>query len=208
MASINYFGQFSHSNPPLSESSSEVKRTDIKSCGSRGKSNAPGAGSDTAPHGGNHGVSRVAYQATTPAQDALSGKSHPECEHIRDNYTHGESSAVTTLTAECPHCEDGTVWRSRHGGNDPDVWAVRCEECDGTGEVVVSCECCREAASERFDGLMLCAAHAAEARAEAMDAQLAKIEALTDWCREHVRPPPADLLYDAVGALESLRRAA
>jgi hypothetical protein len=115
---------------------------------------------------------------------------------------------MATLTIDCPHCEDGVGFKSRHGGNDPDVWAVRCEECDGTGEVVVSCECCREAASERFDGLMLCAAHAAEQRAEAADAQLDKIEVLLDWCREHVRPPPADLLYDAVGALQSLRSAA
>lgn len=35
----------------------------------------------------------------------------------------------------CPHCEDGTRWVSRHGGNDPDVWPVPCEECDGAGNV-------------------------------------------------------------------------
>jgi len=38
-----------------------------------------------------------------------------------------------TGSLPCPHCEDGTQWRSRYGGNDPDVWAVTCEECSGTG---------------------------------------------------------------------------
>ena len=38
---------------------------------------------------------------------------------------------------ECPHCEDGTIWKSKHGGNDPDVWAVKCEACDGTGVITV-----------------------------------------------------------------------
>jgi hypothetical protein len=59
-----------------------------------------------------------------------------------------------------------------------------------------------------FDGAPWCAAHAAEQRADAIDAKLDTIEVLLDWCREHVRPPPADLLYDAVGALQSLRSAA
>jgi hypothetical protein len=39
--------------------------------------------------------------------------------------------------------------------------------CDGTGRVIAGCECCREDATERFDGLMLCAAHAAEQKADA-----------------------------------------
>lgn len=30
----------------------------------------------------------------------------------------------------CPTCEgEGKVWRSRWGGNDPDVWAEPCPEC-------------------------------------------------------------------------------
>ena len=41
-----------------------------------------------------------------------------------------------------------------------------------------------------------------------VDAHLARIEVLLDWCRTPVRPPSADLLYDAVGALQSLRAAA
>ncbi len=36
-------------------------------------------------------------------------------------------------TIECPDCEEGKVWASRWGGNDPDVWAVPCKRCDGTG---------------------------------------------------------------------------
>ena len=33
------------------------------------------------------------------------------------------------------------------------------------------------------------------------------IETLTDWLREHVRPPPADLLYRAAHAVDRLRDA-
>jgi excinuclease UvrABC ATPase subunit len=40
-------------------------------------------------------------------------------------------------TQECPLCEDGKVWASKYGGNDPDVWAVKCEACDGTGVVEI-----------------------------------------------------------------------
>ncbi len=38
---------------------------------------------------------------------------------------------------------------------------------------------------------------------------LDRIEALTDWCREHAKhPPPTDLLYDAVGAIANMRHLA
>ena len=36
-------------------------------------------------------------------------------------------------------------------------------------------------------------------------AELARVEALTAWLREHVRPPPADLLYRAAAAVSRLR---
>jgi len=39
------------------------------------------------------------------------------------------------IDVECRHCEEGKIWRSRYGGNDPDVWAERCPYCDGTGAV-------------------------------------------------------------------------
>lgn len=45
-----------------------------------------------------------------------------------------------TKTIECPHCEEGTVWKSRYGGLDPNVWATRCEECDGTGKIEIEDE--------------------------------------------------------------------
>lgn len=35
---------------------------------------------------------------------------------------------------ECPMCNgEGKIWKSRYGGNDPDVWSVECQHCDGTG---------------------------------------------------------------------------
>ena len=42
----------------------------------------------------------------------------------------------------CDACEDGTVWVSRHGGNDPDVYATACFFCRGLGKVKVYCESC------------------------------------------------------------------
>lgn len=72
------------------------------------------------------------------------------------------SSGETASIATCPDCEDGTRWVSRHGGNDPDVRALRCETCDGTGEIEVRCECCGELAAGVFDGARYCAGHAVE----------------------------------------------
>jgi hypothetical protein len=46
----------------------------------------------------------------------------------------------------CEACEDGTVWVSHHGGNDPNVWAVGCMECYGRGTVTATCEACDEPA--------------------------------------------------------------
>ena len=40
----------------------------------------------------------------------------------------------------CEECEDGLVYKSRYGGNDPDTWTVKCDECDGTGWVWVDQE--------------------------------------------------------------------
>lgn len=59
------------------------------------------------------------------------------------------------LTVACPHCEQGTRWTSRYGGNDPDVWRVGpCETCDGTGYREICCELCGEyGATEMFQSL-------------------------------------------------------
>jgi DnaJ-class molecular chaperone len=42
----------------------------------------------------------------------------------------------------CEACEDGTVWASHHGGNDPNVWAEECTDCGGRGTVKVYCYGC------------------------------------------------------------------
>lgn len=34
----------------------------------------------------------------------------------------------------CARCQgEGTVWTSRYGGNDPDVWSKTCPACEGSG---------------------------------------------------------------------------
>lgn len=102
-----------------------------------------------------------AYQAMQPAQERISKNTRLGCNNA-------------TLTRICNDCEDGTRWRSRYGGNDPNVWPTRCDACDGAGEVVRYCEgwlCHRPAtmlvafpdgASEPY-----CDACAVEMRAEA-----------------------------------------
>lgn len=78
------------------------------------------------------------------------------------------------LTRSCPECEGGVIWRSRYGGNDPDVWPVRCRECDGTGERSVGCEGwrCHSDAAEHVAGVPYCRVCAEQLRAElAADAE-------------------------------------
>ena len=80
-------------------------------------------------------------------------------------------SAPKPLTEPYSECEDGTIWRSKHGGNDPDVWAVKCGVCDGFGELALVCDQCSTFrrpvfATEMVDGLPYCAACAVIARDE------------------------------------------
>ena len=72
---------------------------------------------------------------------------------------------------QCPDCEDGTRWVSRHGGNDPDVWAVECESCNGSGNrrcESVGCgngwrsQCPDDAVGIGPDNEAFCADHLAE----------------------------------------------
>jgi len=35
-----------------------------------------------------------------------------------------------------------------------------------------------------------------------------RVERLTSWCRRHIEPPPAAILYDATAAIERLKREA
>ena len=74
------------------------------------------------------------------------------------------------LTVDCPHCDAGTVWRNKFGGNDPDVWATRCEYCDGTGIKQLWCEGwkCHAEAVEMFDDAPYCEACVAEQKADAL----------------------------------------
>lgn len=45
-------------------------------------------------------------------------------------------SITTDLPLPCARCGgEGREWRSRHGGNDPDVWdAGACQQCAGSGD--------------------------------------------------------------------------
>jgi hypothetical protein len=78
---------------------------------------------------------------------------------------------MSGLTKECPHCEEGIIWRSRYGGNDPDTRPVGCEQCDGEGNMPIYCEGWHKdgdhEAVEIVDGMPACAVHAAEWKAEA-----------------------------------------
>ena len=68
-----------------------------------------------------------------------------------------------TLMDKCRECGGGGL---RGDGHPNDPWAKtwECRECEGTGEVVASCECCQRDAVEAFDGLMLCSVCAEEQR--------------------------------------------
>ena len=49
----------------------------------------------------------------------------------------GATTEMPTATIACPTCGgEGRIYKSRWGGNDPDVEDVgQCEECDGDGTV-------------------------------------------------------------------------
>lgn len=75
------------------------------------------------------------------------------------------------LTRACQFCEDGTIWRSRYGGNDPDVWPERCTECDGSGDVEIECEgrACHAPATGWFQGMAWCEACVVAEKADAFE---------------------------------------
>ena len=140
----------------------------------------------------------------------------PHTKHTHDGYPSAATQASTAetsrlfpvpLTKECPDCEDGIRYTSKYGGNDPDVWADGpCETCDGSGIITLCCDTCSDHdAVAWFDGNKFCAVCLAEQRADAIEVHIGTIETLTTWCREHVRPPPADLLYRAANAVDCLR---
>jgi hypothetical protein len=126
--------------------------------------------------------------------------------------THSSSPVVPlssgALFRECPHCEDGIKYTSRNGGNDPDVWSTgACETCDGTGTLPLKCEGfrCDADAVGTFDDANWCPKCLAEQRADAIADAFISIKTLMDWLREHVKAPPADMLYQAADATDRLR---
>lgn len=59
----------------------------------------------------------------------------------------------------CSKCEgEGSIYASRYGGNDPDVWRVGpCEDCGGSGNMICEARGCREnAVAFNDDGEALC----------------------------------------------------
>jgi len=151
-----------HSNSPLFEHCSEDKRTVLKSGDSRGKTNGGFVPDNTVGSSENPYVRSRTYLATQPAQEQNISL-HPRSELPGIDYTQNESPPLLVQCDDC--CGAGRVTNDHP--NDPWAKAWTCSMCDGTGQVIAGCECCREDATERFDGLMLCAAHAAEQKADA-----------------------------------------
>jgi hypothetical protein len=63
------------------------------------------------------------------------------------------------MSLYCRNCAgEGRIFRSYHGGNDPDVWdAGKCEACDGSGNQVCEARGCNEiAVSLNEDGDAMC----------------------------------------------------
>jgi hypothetical protein len=74
------------------------------------------------------------------------------------------------LTIICPDCAgEGSLYTSKFGGNDPDVWRTGpCHRCDQTGYAVLQCNHCGQAdAIEWFEADPLCAACSTIAREDA-----------------------------------------
>ncbi len=72
------------------------------------------------------------------------------------------------LTIVCTACGgEGSLYTSRYGGNDPDVWRTGpCDRCEETGYEILRCNHCGDAdAVEWVQSDELCAACAATAKA-------------------------------------------
>lgn len=60
----------------------------------------------------------------------------------------------------CARCQgEGSLYGSRYGGNDPDVWRTgKCDVCDGSGDQQCEARGCKEpAVAFNDDGEALCA---------------------------------------------------
>lgn len=74
------------------------------------------------------------------------------------------------LSLYCIACGgEGLIFKSRYGGNDPDVWAdCKCEACDGSGNQRCDARGCKEnAIAFDEDGRALCEECLAEWQIEA-----------------------------------------
>ena len=170
-----------HSNSPLFEYGSADDRIVLKSGDSRGKTSGGALPDDTVRSSENPYVQNRTYLATQPAQEKnISlhlGSELPGFGCTR-NESPGHSSAgkisgasVSVISAppllvQCDDCRGAGRVTNDHP-NDPWAKAWTCSMCDGAGEVIAGCACCREDATERFDGLLLCEVCAAEQKADA-----------------------------------------
>lgn len=77
---------------------------------------------------------------------------------------------MTTRYITCTECDgEGSLYASKYGGNDPDVWRTgECTKCRGTGDQPCSKPKCNYRASAEFEGDFLCLDHYNEAVADAL----------------------------------------
>jgi hypothetical protein len=90
-----------------------------------------------------------------------------ETRSLRTDDVRSNPDTRPPLLTECRDCSGAGLRTHDHPG-DPWARTFQCETCEGAGEVVAGCECCRDDAVEFFDGSFLCEQHAAEARADAL----------------------------------------
>jgi hypothetical protein len=172
-----------HSDTPLSELTSEDKRTVLKSDDSRGKTSGGALPDNTVRGSEKPYVRNRTYLATQPTQEKNVslhlGSELPGFGCTR-NEAPGRSSAgkiseasVSVISAppllvECDDCSGAGRICLGHA-NDPWAKAWTCSMCDGTGEVIPECNGwkCREDATEWVDGATWCPVHAAEQKADA-----------------------------------------
>ena len=173
----------SHSNSPLFEHCSEDKRIVLKSEDSRGKTSG-GVVSDNTVGSSEKPYARESihtWRRNRRKREIFcftAGRELPgnwlQPQQSTSPYVHlaGKiSEAAVSVLGARPLLRPVRRLASAPAGsptsasaNDPWARSWCCYMCDGTGEVIAGCECCREDATERFDGLLLCEVCAASRR--------------------------------------------